>query len=62
MEAVDLGFETIVIKDGCRGDNLNPSDVDQAIKDLQATGVQVLDNEQTIMSFLDAPRSMLSLR
>ncbi|MBN2296938.1 MAG: bifunctional nicotinamidase/pyrazinamidase [Pirellulales bacterium] len=46
LDAVDLGFETILIEDGCRGVNLKPGDVVKAIKEMQAAGVRVKDSDQ----------------
>ena len=46
LDAVQLGFETNLIQDACRGVNLNPGDVEQAIADMRAAGVRVMDSEQ----------------
>ena len=41
LDAVALGFETILVPDACRGVGLNPGDVAQAIADMRAAGVQI---------------------
>jgi nicotinamidase/pyrazinamidase len=45
LDAVDMGFETFVISDGCRGINLNPGDSELAFKAMEAAGVQVILSE-----------------
>jgi nicotinamidase/pyrazinamidase len=39
LDARNLGFETFLITDGCRGVDLNPGDVDSAIEEMRAAGV-----------------------
>lgn len=41
MDAVGLGFATTVIRDACRGVNLQPGDVDRALAEMQAKGVRI---------------------
>lgn len=48
LDALELGLKTTLISDGCRGVDLNPGDVEQAIADMQAAGVQVLDADRWI--------------
>ena len=47
LDAVECGFETWLIEDGCRGVNLNPGDVETAIQEMQLAGIH-LTNSQTI--------------
>jgi nicotinamidase/pyrazinamidase len=42
LHAVELGFETSLILDACRGVNLNPGDVEQALLEMQAAGVKII--------------------
>ncbi len=49
VDAVDLGFETILIENGCRGVNLQPGDVDRAIDDLRTAGFRVLNSCEIIL-------------
>lgn len=46
LDAVALGFKTHLIEDGCRGVNLNPGDVDQAIADMRSGGVAVTNSTE----------------
>jgi nicotinamidase/pyrazinamidase len=41
LDAVDLGFRTHVIADGCRAVNLTPGDERRALDELRAAGVQI---------------------
>jgi len=42
LDAVELGLKTTLISDGCRGVDLNLSDVERAVADMQAAGVRVV--------------------
>jgi nicotinamidase/pyrazinamidase len=42
LDAVQLGFETFLIEDACRGVNLKPGDVQRAVEEMLAKGVRVL--------------------
>ena len=44
LDAVGLGFRTHVIEDACRGINLRPTDVEQALKEIKAGGVDILSS------------------
>ena len=44
LDAVQLGFQTHLIADACRGVNLQPGDVDRAVTAMEAAGVRVLDS------------------
>jgi nicotinamidase/pyrazinamidase len=41
LDAVALGFPTRLVRDACRGIDLSPGDVDRAVADLRAKGVQI---------------------
>jgi nicotinamidase/pyrazinamidase len=41
LDARDLGFETVLIRDGCRAINLNPTDEADALAQMQRAGVQL---------------------
>lgn len=45
-DAVDLGFETYLITDGCRGVNLQVDDSDKAIAFLKSKGVKMVTSEE----------------
>ncbi len=40
LDAVELGFETFVLEDACRGVDLHPGDVRQAIDEMRRRGVK----------------------
>ncbi len=46
LDAVELDFETYVIKDACRGVDLNPGDVDQAITDMKEKGINIIQSTE----------------
>lgn len=41
LDAVQEGFKTWLIEDGCRGVNLKPDDVDEAIQEMKTAGVRI---------------------
>lgn len=45
LDALELGFQTKLIIDGCRGVNLEPGDVDKAIKEMEEKGVKLLHSD-----------------
>ncbi len=46
LDARQLGFETILIADGCRAVNVHPGDEQAALKDLQAADVRIITSDQ----------------
>lgn len=46
LDAVQLGFETTLVSDGCRGVELSPGDVQQAIDDMKQAGVFVVTSNE----------------
>ncbi|MCE9553575.1 MAG: bifunctional nicotinamidase/pyrazinamidase [Planctomycetes bacterium] len=44
LDAVEDGFHTLLIKDGCRGVNLKPGDVEAAVSAMAAAGVQLVES------------------
>ncbi len=42
LDAKDLGFETVVVRDGTRAVNLQPGDGEKAMQELQSKGIQVV--------------------
>ncbi len=47
LDAVQLGFKTTLITDGCRGVDLQPSDCDRAVEAMRQTGVRIMTNITT---------------
>jgi len=50
LDAVALGFKTHVIEDACRGINLKPEDVKNAIEDMKKAGVEITHSEKMFAS------------
>ena len=48
-DAVDLGFRTHVIRDGCRGVELKPGDIDRAFAEMRDLGIEVLIGEESVL-------------
>ncbi|PIE18883.1 MAG: nicotinamidase/pyrazinamidase [Proteobacteria bacterium] len=48
LDAVSLGFATTLVADGCRGVGLGPTDVADAIDELRAAGVAVVDSQSLL--------------
>ena len=46
LDARQLGFNTFIIEDACRGVDLNPGDAAQAIKDMIQAGVMVVKSNE----------------
>ncbi len=46
FDALSLGFKVSVIADGCRGVNVRPGDVEQAIIRMKAAGVETLQSRE----------------
>lgn len=46
LDARELGLETFLIVDGCRGVELNPGDIDKAITEMKAAGVKVINSNE----------------
>lgn len=44
LDAQALGFATHVVRDCCRGVDLNPGDVERALDEMKAAGVGILDS------------------
>jgi nicotinamidase/pyrazinamidase len=50
LDAVELGFETYLIREGCRAVNLKAVDEATAIKQMLAAGVQLADHQSLMTS------------
>jgi nicotinamidase/pyrazinamidase len=46
LDALNLGFKTNVVLDGCRGVNLNPGDVEHAVEEMKAAGIKVISSKE----------------
>jgi nicotinamidase/pyrazinamidase len=45
LDAIELGFETFVIEDCCRGVNVKPGDSDAALEQMKRAGARVIRSE-----------------
>ncbi len=45
LDAAELGFDVILLEDGCRGVNLEPNDSERALDELRAAGVTVTTSD-----------------
>ena len=50
LDALQLGFETYLVEDASRGVNLAPGDVDHALSDMQAAGVQIVQSDSLLQA------------
>jgi nicotinamidase/pyrazinamidase len=48
LDARELGFNTYLVEDGCRGVNLKTGDVDAAINQMRQACVRVLQSKEII--------------
>jgi len=48
LDAVELGFRTTLIEDGCRGVNLSPDDSANAVAELKSVGVHVMTSTELV--------------
>jgi nicotinamidase/pyrazinamidase len=46
VDAVELGFKTTVVEDGCRGIDLNTGDVARAIQEMRDAGIRIATSEE----------------
>jgi nicotinamidase/pyrazinamidase len=46
LDAVELGFRTTLVEDGCRGVNLAPDDSARAIEEMKRAGVRVVGSDE----------------
>lgn len=46
LDAKQLGLETVLVEDGCRGVNLKPGDVDRALQEMADAGVQITNSSE----------------
>lgn len=49
-DAVDLGFKTHVLRDACRGVELQPGDIERAFAEMERVGVEVVTSDEVDVS------------
>jgi nicotinamidase/pyrazinamidase len=50
LDAVELGFETALVLDACRGVELNEGDIDRALTEMRRAGVRLITSEQALVA------------
>jgi nicotinamidase/pyrazinamidase len=48
LDAADLGYETFLIKDACRGVNLQADDVEKAINEMEQAGINAITSNEIL--------------
>ncbi len=48
LDAAELGFETYLVEDACRGVNLKPGDVDRAVAEMRSQGVRIVTSGEML--------------
>jgi len=48
LDSCQLGFDTYLIKDGCRGVNLKPGDSERAIEEMRSAGVKIISSSRVL--------------
>jgi len=48
LDAAELGFDTFVVVDACRGVELNEGDVDEALDELEDAGVELVESDELL--------------
>lgn len=46
LDAIELGFNTYVIADGCRGINVQPGDVGASFEEMEKAGAKIIDSKE----------------
>lgn len=49
LDAVQCGFETYLILEGCRGVELKPGDIDRAIEEMRNAGVSIITDWRSLL-------------
>ena len=44
LDAIKMGFKTHLVEDACRGVNLRPNDVQDAIAEMKNAGVEIVQS------------------
>jgi len=48
LDALDLGFDTSVVVDGCRAVNLQPGDDERALEQMRAAGARLVESRDVV--------------
>jgi nicotinamidase/pyrazinamidase len=50
LDALQLGFRVYLIEDACRGVNLQPGDVERAVREMQTAGARIVTSKDVLQS------------
>jgi nicotinamidase/pyrazinamidase len=48
LDALQLGFHTTVVRDACRGVEVNPGDTERALAEMAAAGAQIVESRELL--------------
>jgi nicotinamidase/pyrazinamidase len=48
LDALALGFHTTVVKDACRGVEVNPGDTENALREMAAAGAEIVESRELL--------------
>lgn len=48
FDLLEMGLDTVLVEDACRGVDLSPGDVDRAIQEMKASGIRVLNSTELL--------------
>lgn len=48
LDALALGFHTTVVKDACRGVEVNPGDTENALREMAAAGAKIVESRELL--------------
>ena len=51
LDALSLGYKVYLVKEGCRGVNINPEDSENAIKEMEKSGTLIISIEKQKLEF-----------
>lgn len=54
LDALDLGFSTTIISDGCRGIDLHPGDCERALQNFESKGGKIVSAEEVQQCLMSA--------
>lgn len=52
LDGLREGFKTYLVEDGCRGVNLSPDDVQNAVTEMQTAGIQIIGSDELLKKVL----------
>ncbi|HEX8070566.1 MAG TPA: isochorismatase family protein [Pyrinomonadaceae bacterium] len=50
LDALQLGFHTVVVRDACRGVEVRPGDTERALREMAEAGAEIVDSQELLAS------------